>query len=193
MPAVLCPTCESDDIDAVGKSPAGDLNLRCEACGTEWTRTPNRPCPECSAIDVTHTDAAGYLCRACGQRWRDIPVVMATPSPAKSTRARAPRSAATRGARPVAGGAAHRLGEVWGQLERHAGEAFTLKSGQHFSYQVSADVLMPTSANWDVPKAEFAEALRRMPVTGPAQLKDLQAAAFIYALLHDERIAPALS
>ena len=191
MPAVQCPTCESDDIDAIGKSATGDLRLKCEACGEEWTRTPNRPCPMCSAIDVTHTDAAGYLCRGCGHSWRDIPVVVAA-VPVKATRARALRSpAAVVAARPVYGGAAHHLETVWGVLESHSGESFTLKSGPQFSYQISAGVLMPTTANWDVPKAEFAEALRRMPVAGPAQLKDLQAAAFIYALLHDDRIAPA--
>lgn len=186
MPAVQCPTCESDEIDAVGKSPAGDLMLKCEACGSEWTRTPNRPCPACAAIDVTHTEAGGYLCRGCGHGWRDIPVAVAAPPAAKSTRARS-RVAAP--GRPVYGGAAHRLEAVWEQLEAHAGEPFTLKRGQQFTYHVSAGVLMPTTANWDVPKAEFAEALRRLPVSGPAQFKDLQAAAFIYALLHDERIA----
>jgi hypothetical protein len=93
----------------------------------------------------------------------------------------------------LAGGLAHRQASVWKTLEAHAGEPFTLKSGQEFTYQVSGAVLMPTSANWDVPKSEFGEALRRMPVSGPAQLKDLQAAAFIYALLHDDRIAPAMS
>jgi transposase-like protein len=191
MPAVQCPSCESDDIDAVGKSAAGDLQLRCELCGTEWTRTPNRPCPQCSAIDVTHTDAAGYLCRGCGHSWRDIPVTATPVAPAKATRARAARAGTT--PRAFAGGLAHRLESVWKTLEAHAGEPFTLKSGQEFTYQVSGAVLMPTSANWDVPKSEFGEALRRMPVSGPAQLKDLQAAAFIYALLHDDRIAPAMS
>ncbi|MEO6712699.1 MAG: hypothetical protein ABIM89_04630 [Mycobacteriales bacterium] len=185
MPAVQCPKCESDDIDAVGKNSAGDLMLRCEACGTQWTRTPNRPCPNCAAIDVTHTDAAGYLCRGCGHSWRDIPVVAATP-PVKAVRSRTTRPAVTR---PVSGGAAHRLDAVWSQLETHAGEPFTLKRGQDFTYHVSGAVLMPTTANWDVPKAEFAEALRRMPVSGPAALKDLQAAAYIYALLHDPRIS----
>ncbi|MEP7053628.1 MAG: hypothetical protein ABI912_00080 [Actinomycetota bacterium] len=203
MPAVQCPNCDSHDIDAVGKTPAGDLQLKCDDCGTEWTRTPNRPCPKCAAIDVTHTDAAGYLCRGCGHSWRDIPMAPPEPVPVKATRARAVKStaaksaatvatvAATEAGRPVLGGAAHRVGAVWEKLETHAGEPFTLKSGQQFSYQVSADVLMPTSANWDVPKGEFAEALRRMPIAGPAQLKDLQAAAFIFALLQDVRIAPA--
>lgn len=187
MPAVQCPTCESDDIDAIGKSPAGDLNLKCEQCGAEWTRTPNRPCPKCAAIDVTHTDAEGYLCRGCGHSWRDIPMAVAAP-PKPATRTRAVRST-TPARRPVAGGAAHRVEDVWSLLEKHAGEVFTLKSGQQFAYQVSAGVLMPTTANWDVPKGEFAEALRRAPISGPAQLKDLQAAAYIYALLVDGRIS----
>lgn len=193
MLAVQCPTCSGDDIDAVGKSAAGDLHLRCGACGAEWTRTPNRPCPLCSAIDVTHPDAAGYLCRGCGHRWRDVPyaVAVAVATPPKATRSRAGRAAAAPARCPVSAGAAHRLADVWTQLETHSGESFTLKSGQQFSYQMSGDVLMPTSANWDVPKAEFGEALRRLPVAGPAQLKDLQAAAFIFALLHDERISRA--
>lgn len=190
MPAVQCPTCESDDIDVTGKSPAGDLNLKCDDCGAEWTRTPNRPCPKCSAIDVTHTDAAGYLCRGCGHSWRDIPVTIAPP-PVKATRVRSAAATRPAASRPVAGGVAHRLPDVWVLLESHVGESFTLKSGQQFSYQISNDVLMPTTANWDVPKAEFSEALRRLPVSGPAALKDLQAAAFIYALLHDERVSPA--
>lgn len=189
MPAVQCPTCESDDIDALGKSPAGDLQLKCEVCGMEWTRTPNRPCPKCSAIDVTHADGTGYVCRGCAHSWHDIPVVAA--EPAKVTRARAARVLAAAHAASIGpGGAAQHISKVWNELESHAGKLFTLKSGQQFRYQVSGEVLMPTTANWDVPKAEFAEALRRMPVAGPAQLKDLQASAFIFALLNDDRIAP---
>src|SRR5687768_6069624 len=127
MPAVQCPSCESDDIDAVGKSPAGDLMLKCESCGTEWTRTPNRPCPSCAAIDVTHTDAAGYLCRACGHSWRDIPVVATVVPQAKAVRSRT--TARPAGTRPVSGGAAHRIDSVWNELAAHVGQPFTLKSG----------------------------------------------------------------
>src|SRR5687767_8706316 len=102
VPAVTCPTCSSDDLDALGKDAAGDLRLRCESCGAEWTRTPNRPCPKCSSIDVSHTDATGYLCRSCGHGWRDVPVARA-PEPvakrptARARTARAPVRAAPRG------------------------------------------------------------------------------------------------
>jgi hypothetical protein len=190
VPAVTCPTCGSDDIDALGRDPAGDLRLRCEACGGEWSRTPNRPCPACSSIDVSHTDADGFLCRACGHGWRDVPVARA-PEPAVTQRA--PRTRATRtAARPAArAGAGQHIERVWAQVERCGGQPFTLKSGQQFTYQVSGSVLMPSTANWDVPKSEVQEALARMPVSGPAQLKDLQASAFLYAILTDPRISPA--
>lgn len=190
MSAVQCPTCESDDIDVTGKSLSGDLNLKCDDCSTEWTRTPNRPCPKCSAIDVTHTDVAGYLCRVCAHSWRDIPVTLTPPAPVKATRARAASSATKASTSTVRSGLAHRIDAVWALLETHVGENFTLKSGQPFSYQISNDVLMPTTANWDAPKAEFAEALRRMPVSGAAALRDLKAASFIFALLHDDRVTP---
>lgn len=190
MPAVTCPTCTSDDIDAVGKDAAGDLRLRCEACGAQWTRTPNRPCPQCSSIDVTHTDATGYLCRTCGHGWRDVEIARAPdPAPKRTaTRSRTPRTVVRPASR---GGAAAHLDRVWEQIERHGGQPFTLKSGQDFTYQVSGSVLMPSTANWDVPKSEVREALARMPVAGPAQLKDLQASAFLYAILTDPRISSA--
>jgi hypothetical protein len=191
MPAVTCPTCAGDDIDAVGRDGAGDLRLRCEACGSEWTRTPNRPCPACSSIDVSHTDADGYLCRSCGHGWRDVQVARA-PEPAPKPRATRSRASSTSVARPAPrAGAAQHIERVWQQIERYGGHPFTLKSGQDFTYQVSGAVLMPSTANWDVPKSEVHEALARMPVTGPAQLKDLQAAAFLYAILTDPRITPA--
>lgn len=194
MPAVTCPTCFSDEIDALGKDPSGDLRLKCEDCGAEWTRTPNRPCPACSSIDVTHTDAAGYACRSCGHGWREVQFAQAPPPPAKAAATRKSSTSRRRSAggaiRRPSGGAGHRIDQVWVEIERHGGESFRLKSGQDFTYQVSGNVLMPSTANWDVPKSEIHEALTRMPVSGPAQLKDLQASAFIYAILTDSRIAP---
>jgi hypothetical protein len=56
---------------------------------------------------------------------------------------------------------------------------------------VAGDLLIPSTTNWEIPRSEVHEALRRMPVAGPAALKDLQAAAFLYAIVTDPRIVPA--
>jgi hypothetical protein len=193
MPAVTCPTCDSDDIDAIGKSPSGDLQLKCEACGGEWTRTPNRPCPKCHSIDVAHTEQAGYVCRGCRHEWRDVPIAVAPPPPVKAAaRPRTPRAATGTPTRVAAtSGAARHIDDVWSAIVANEGATFTVRQGQAFSYQVAGDLLIPSTTNWEIPRSEVHEALRRMPVAGPAALKDLQAAAFLYAIVTDPRITPA--
>lgn len=60
MPAVTCPDCASEDILGKGRTDAGDLLLKCDACGREWVRTPNRPCPRCGSLDVEQGAYEGW-------------------------------------------------------------------------------------------------------------------------------------
>lgn len=38
MPLVMCPSCDSVDVDVRDKRPDGSMGLICEACGDAWTK-----------------------------------------------------------------------------------------------------------------------------------------------------------
>jgi hypothetical protein len=77
---------------------------------------------------------------------------------------------------------------VWTRINSHAGETFRQVRGGEFRYRVEGDCVIPNRTNRQLPKSHFEKALRRMPVTGPGELQDLQGPSYLYAILTDPRI-----
>lgn len=66
---------------------------------------------------------------------------------------------------------------------------FRQQGGTSFTYSVSGDTVYLDTANQDVYRHQIAEALSRMPLTGPDEISDLDGSRYIYAILMDRRIA----
>jgi hypothetical protein len=94
MALVSCPTCGSDDITKAADS-GGSIQLRCLACGLEFSREPRIVCRRCGSDDIefgfvadgwayddddpdvpaasrdwSHYEREPCRCRKCNNRWR---------------------------------------------------------------------------------------------------------------------------
>ncbi len=77
---------------------------------------------------------------------------------------------------------------VWSQIEVLAGETFHTKTGKPFAYDCSRSVIHLRNTNRALPRSDFAKAMSRFPLPGPAALQDLQGPSYIYAILTDPRV-----
>ena len=78
---------------------------------------------------------------------------------------------------------------LWNRIIACSGEIFRQQQGKSFTYSVSGDTVYLDTANQDLSRRQIAEALSRMPLTGPDDLGDLSGSRYIYAILTDRRIA----
>jgi hypothetical protein len=79
--------------------------------------------------------------------------------------------------------------EIWKRICACEGESFYQKRGQPFSYRVIGSSLRPSTTNRMLPRSHFEKASKRLPVSGPGELNDLQGPSYLYAILTDPRIA----
>lgn len=77
---------------------------------------------------------------------------------------------------------------VWNRICTCAGQDFRQVRGQVFQYAVVREAVVPTTTNRQLTKAQFAKAFERFPVSGPAELSDLQGPSYLYALLTGSRV-----
>ncbi|MEP9380775.1 hypothetical protein [Nocardioides sp. KR10-350] len=77
---------------------------------------------------------------------------------------------------------------LWRRIGELAGQEFCTKTGKPFSYQFSTGGVMLRNTNRMLGRGQFEQALRRMPLSGPGALQDLQGPSYLYAILTDSRI-----
>jgi hypothetical protein len=81
--------------------------------------------------------------------------------------------------------------DVWVCIQQHAGMEFLTMQGYTFTYENigpnTVRVIRPKFTR-TVGRAVFEQAYDRWPVAGPGELRDLQAPAFLWAILNDHRI-----
>ena len=76
----------------------------------------------------------------------------------------------------------------WNRIIRCSGEIFRQQQGKSFTYSVSGDTVYLDTANQNLSRHQIAEALGRMPLTGPDDISGLEGSRYIYAILTDRRI-----
>lgn len=64
-----------------------------------------------------------------------------------------------------------------------------MKRGQPFTYTVIGSSVRPSTTNRMLPRSQFEAARKRLPVSGPGELSDLQGPSYLFAILTDSRIA----
>lgn len=81
---------------------------------------------------------------------------------------------------------------IWAKIRSHAGKTFRSKRGHQFTYKIASEniiiIVRPTFER-SVSRSVFEQAYTRgLPMDGPAEINDLQAPSFVWAILHDRRI-----
>jgi hypothetical protein len=79
--------------------------------------------------------------------------------------------------------------EVWQRITDLQGQTFHQKTGRSFTYTVTYGSVVPSTANRQLARSQFARAYERGPLRGPGQLQDLQGPSYLYAILTDPRVA----
>jgi hypothetical protein len=77
---------------------------------------------------------------------------------------------------------------VWQRICRNEGETFHQKRGGEFTYSVISGALVPNRTNQQIPRSQFADALKLVPLFGTKSIHHLRGPSYIYAVLMDPRI-----
>lgn len=84
------------------------------------------------------------------------------------------------------------INDIWGRIERHAGEPFTTIRGLDFTYSVPGNYIRVTrdghEVNRSLSRTNFAKALPLLPADGPGALKGRQGQSYTWAILMDPRV-----
>lgn len=81
--------------------------------------------------------------------------------------------------------------EVMKRIEQNQGETFHQKRGKAFTYTINGRIMtVEVEGNEPYPFGVSAieQAVERMPIDGPNQIKELRASNLLYGILMDERI-----
>lgn len=80
--------------------------------------------------------------------------------------------------------------EIWNRIVGLAGEVFHTKRGLEFTYRVSGNVVTTSRTQYQRSRADFETAYGMVPLPGPGEINELvRGPAYIWAVLHDERVA----
>ena len=77
---------------------------------------------------------------------------------------------------------------IWKRISQNAGEIFHQKRGGEFTYSIVNGALIPSRTNQQIPRSEFAEALKLVPLSDTKPVQHLRGPSYIYAVLMDTRI-----
>lgn len=78
---------------------------------------------------------------------------------------------------------------VWSRMKSLEGEQFETKTGLPFTFEISGDIFHPSRTRYNISKADLGKALDLVPLEGPGLVSQLvRGPAYIWAVLHDERI-----
>jgi len=77
---------------------------------------------------------------------------------------------------------------IWQRIESYAGKKFTQIQGGEFTYEVIRGHVVPNRTNQQLPKSQFEEAFRLVPLENTIPLQHLRGPSYIFAILMDNRI-----
>ena len=80
--------------------------------------------------------------------------------------------------------------EVWSRIQQHEGENFETITGLPFTYEVHGNSIITSRTDFELSKSDVEKILERVPVKGPGEISnDVRGSAYLWAILHDERIS----
>lgn len=79
---------------------------------------------------------------------------------------------------------------VWDRIKQHVGQEFKTMRGLQFTYKIEGDSLIPSRANWNIPKKDFRKAYANGPIASPGEIRnEVYGPSYVWAILHDVRIS----
>lgn len=79
---------------------------------------------------------------------------------------------------------------VWARILDLRGEFFQTAKGRWFTYKVDDDELSVSQTDFQIPRSDLALAFNMLPISVSAKLNRLvEGPAYVWAILHDERIS----
>lgn len=80
--------------------------------------------------------------------------------------------------------------EIWNRIVALAGQTFYTKTGLEFSYEICGNTFSPSRTKYRIAKSDFEKAYQLVPIDGPGAIRNIvRGSAFIWAVLHDQRIS----
>ena len=80
--------------------------------------------------------------------------------------------------------------EIWERIVTHTGEDFQTITGLEFTYRIVGDGFFPSRTDYRIPKSDFKQAYRAVPISGPGEINNIvRGPAYVWAVLHDDRIS----
>ena len=77
---------------------------------------------------------------------------------------------------------------IWKQILKNEGVQYLTKKGLPFTYRIEGDFVIPDRTNYPLAKAEFAKALKFMPLDGPGKISNIvRGSAYVWAILSNNR------
>ncbi|MEE2704157.1 MAG: hypothetical protein VX614_09080 [Myxococcota bacterium] len=78
---------------------------------------------------------------------------------------------------------------VWERILDLRGEFFRTANGRYFTYKLDGDRLAVSQSELLIPRSDFTLAFNMLPISRSAKLNRLvEGPAYVWAILHDERI-----
>ena len=82
---------------------------------------------------------------------------------------------------------------LWKVVTVLEGRVFQTITGKPFQYKIHGTGIIPhpscgKATNRILPRKDLEKAWRRMPVSGPGELHDLQGPSYLYGILSDPRV-----
>ncbi len=78
---------------------------------------------------------------------------------------------------------------AWKRICEHEGAFFKTEGGRWFTYRVDGDALRPSHSDVRIPRSDLEIAFPMLPVPAAKLNKHVRGPAFVWAVLHDPRIA----
>jgi len=80
--------------------------------------------------------------------------------------------------------------EIWKRIVSCENEEFKTNTNLQFTYEINGNTLFPNRTDYKISKTDFAKAYDLVPINSPAVITKLvRGPAYIWAILHDERIS----
>ncbi len=77
---------------------------------------------------------------------------------------------------------------IWRRIRHHEGDTFTQIRGGKFTYAIAQETVIPDRTNQNIPRSQFEEACRLLPLKNTVPVQHLRGPSYIYAILMDARI-----
>ena len=80
--------------------------------------------------------------------------------------------------------------EIWDRIISNQGKIFYTITGLEFSYKIIGSYLKTTRTNYHLAKQNFSRAFLAVPIPNPGAInKIVRGPAYVWAILHDQRIS----